>query len=101
MTKDRAIDILNKTPFWERFTEEEYIAMSMAIDALKQTTWIPCSERLPEKSDDVVLVTVIEERRIQDIYMMRCNEVESAYIAKWISAWMPLPEPYMRGEEDE
>lgn len=56
--------------------------------------WIPCKERLPEKSDDVVLVTVIDARRIRDIYLMRCDEVESAYIAKWISAWMPLPEPY-------
>lgn len=60
--------------------------------------WIPCSERLPEKSDDVVLVTVTDERRIRDIYLMRCDEVESAYIMKWISAWMPLPEPFKGGD---
>ena len=31
-------------------------ALDMAINALEQTTWIPCSERLPEEKQDVLLL---------------------------------------------
>ena len=64
--------------------------------------WIPCSERLPEDGENVF------------VYMFG----DSPYIA-WINdglwetddfacekeenpvAWMPLPEPYREGEQDE
>lgn len=101
MTNEEAIRVLKeKVDFWKKeaekypVAESDIKALDMAIEALKAQRWIPCSERSPKKSDDVVLVTVIDERRIRDIYLMRCDEVEFAYIQKWISAWMPLPEPY-------
>ena len=36
MTRDEAVQVIVTTPFWERFTEDEREAMSMAIEALEQ-----------------------------------------------------------------
>ena len=87
----------------EYTADEEYEAYQGAIDALEQTTWIPCSERLPEK-DGQYLVTV----KNLTGYEQLCNDVfECEFFGKdWIFkgwkdnrviAWMPLPEPY-KGE---
>ena len=83
-------------------------AHKMAIKALEQTTWIPCSERLPE-ADGQYLITVKykPEADYEYIYaehgewtdgkwdmfcFAHCGEVED------IIAWMPLPEPYKESE---
>lgn len=72
--------------------------------------WIPCSERLPEE-DGQYLITVKYKHvdGYDDIYAEHgewadgrwdmfcfghCGEVEN------IIAWMPLPEPYKKGEAD-
>lgn len=34
MDNKKAAEVLQKMPFWERFTDEEYTAMSRAIDVL-------------------------------------------------------------------
>lgn len=64
--------------------------------------WIPCSERLPEK-------TVFGE----DCYLIQAQYVEQPFVAYWdgrnwtdesfeivkhVNAWMPLPEPYREVE---
>ncbi len=58
--------------------------------------WILCSERLPE--DGLYLVTtskgqvqvhVFSHNGNSEEYWMRCNK-----------AWMPLPEPYQKGERN-
>ena len=79
-------------------------ALEVAIEALKQTQWIPCEERLPEE-DGQYLITVkyVHVDGYEDIYAEHgdwadgkwdmfcfghCGKVES------ILAWMPLPKPY-------
>ena len=73
------------------------LAIEMGIHALKETQWIPCSEKMPEDNTDVIVCfysgTVTEMRYwgngiFQGIY---------EHTAKTIVAWMPLPEPY-KGE---
>ena len=86
-----------------------------------QPQWIPCSERLPEESDGTVLVCM------PDVFPYNCTEpyinakhnkqvctaTYSQYSKRWYYgemnavgkddpiAWMPRPEPYKGGEQNE
>lgn len=77
-------------------------ALKMAIEALRQTEWIPVSKRLPVKNR-LVLVTA-PYKCFYPVTVARCNG------GKWhfagytypdgdVVAWMPLPDLYR--EEDE
>ena len=59
--------------------------------------WIPCSERLPEKNDEVLVTGKVDNALYVDI-----DEWTGAGFwinANGVIAWMPLPEPY-KEEED-
>ena len=97
MNNQQAIDRLVKHLEWG-WSEETVDAIGMGIHALKETQWIPCSERLPEDNTDVIVCfysgTVTEMRYwgngiFQGIY---------EHTTKVIVAWMPLPEPYREEE---
>lgn len=66
-------------------------AFDMAIKALEQTTWIPVSERLPERDGWYLISLGDKTYGGADIDM---------YCKGWVKygthvlAWMPLPEPY-------
>lgn len=68
--------------------------------APKKERWIPCSERLPEDDDDVIITTGFE------IYVGWFDaddhtwRLRNDYITS-IVAWMPLPEPYKIESEDK
>lgn len=116
MTREEAIDILFGVI--QANSEEENEALDMAIKALEQTRWIPCSERLPEYGEKVLTydgVTCWVEARIPFVLDEKCEELRAEW---WVSddvdheeryypnlrdgaaiAWMPLPEPY--GEDGE
>ena len=76
----------------------------MAIEALKATQWIPCSEGLPEK-EGVYLVTISTMH-----FKAFCRYVLALYFnpktkPNWfvyqndeVIAWMPLPDPW-KGED--
>ena len=59
--------------------------------------WIPCSERLPDK-DELVLVTVWDGVSIawRNIYG-GWESAEDMYEKGDVTAWMPLPTPYKGG----
>ena len=69
-------------------SEEE---MQRAIEQLKSLQWIPCSESRPKHG--VVLVTY-KDGEIDLLHF------PTAYRAKDIIAWMPLPEPYKEDEHE-
>ena len=63
--------------------------------------WIPCSERLPDMHDEV-LVTARGEVSIAWLYVdgkWRSNDMPQPMFRD-IIAWMPLPEPY-KGDRNE
>ena len=68
---------------------------------LGEREWIPCSERLPEK-DELVLVTVWNGVSIawRNIYG-GWESAEDMYEKGDVTAWMPLPTPYKGGELPE
>lgn len=67
--------------------------------------WIPCSERFPEESGTYI-VNAIENHIVHVTFakwmprMKRWNL--SGNRSYWkVTAWMPLPEPYLPEKEDE
>ena len=82
-------------------------ANQIILDALLAVQgWIPCSERLPKKGE-VVLITNGKGN-------VRCGQYRSEYDVRgkthywwWkgktvesVLAWMPLPEPYKEGDDE-
>lgn len=85
-----------------RFDEakEFETAQNTAIKAL-QDDWIPVSERLPEsESDYQVLVNVIAPDKAYHIIITNSLEVVEYAQKGWVTAWMPLPEPYKGGDTE-
>jgi hypothetical protein len=83
-------------------------ALNMAIEALRcseiPNNWIPCSERLPKESRKY-LVTVFDgigKRTTSAPYHRRSKSwTLTGRMAYWkVIAWMPLPEPYQKGEQE-
>lgn len=104
-------------------------AVDMAIEALKEPKWIPCSERLPEDLEPVNITWVNHNpvsyyAEIKDKPFTAtghyCNgrwwwfsETCQDYLAEYgksdcdamdddieVIAWMPLPKPYERREKE-
>lgn len=117
MTNEKAIEILkyHKCPDGKGMDcgkyscAEHHEAIDKAVEALKATTWIPCSERLPEKLKDVL---IIEDYYLGHPLEHYRNITISFYTGEdgrthlWsnmltqtrsryrVLEWMPLPEMY-------
>ena len=104
MNNQQAIDRLVKHLEWG-WSEETVDAIGMGIHALKETQWIPISERLPERDGAYQLkefaVTINDGGRV---YASHASYDFEAH--KWIYhngkivAWMPLPKPYKEGKDE-
>jgi hypothetical protein len=120
MTIDRAIEILNpeRREHYDSLDELNE-ACRMGMEALKQTRWIPCSERLPklikndlgvEYSETVFVLT--SGRKIMVAFLRRVPGDKAIWIAPWnfweawdekITHWvefLPLPGPTEKGEDE-
>ena len=105
MNNQRAIDRLTKHLEWG-WSEETVDAIGMGIHALKETQWIPCSEKMPE--DEYYILVSFENSTMPDIARYEENDEggtfypgddEKSYSSYGliVNAWMPLPESY-KGE---
>lgn len=104
MTREEAIDILKNTivRFGRINGKTAYAeALQMAIKALEEPPWIPCSERLPKDDTEVFVylfnqpspfIAWIEDTRWYTEEFEVDREDEPI-------AWMPLPEPW-RGDAE-
>jgi hypothetical protein len=98
MTIDEAINILrwlnppraNKNSF-DNFIE----ARQMAIDALEEQRWIPCSERLPDESGYYFVTVNMGLKKVDVVFF---NKGSGFLSSNTVTAWKPRPESYQEGE---
>lgn len=108
MTREEAIHFAEclKNNWTINFNDMEEFC-DMAIEAFKQTAWIPCIERLPAQTGEY-LVTVYCTKEVFFVdkfdYMPTSDGwVDPETSVDWndyVVAWMPLPGPW-KGENNE
>ena len=109
MTREEAIKIISSYEvagcgYCHQGGDEVEEAFHMAIEALSEQRWIPCSERLPIECGFYLCatrdcITILEfttgnphhndKPSFVDDVLGRCNS--------YVTAWMPLPEPPKEG----
>lgn len=96
MTNKQAQITINAIKFLldnAQYSEDVEEALNMAISALAEQRWIPCSERLPEERQEILATTT--DNAWGDVVIIRTYYKE---MHKSVIAWMPLPEPYREGD---
>ena len=117
---DNTPDTFSKLSYAEKSRVDELdTAIATLVNlpsAQPEQRWIPCSERLPEEKDAGILKKLGTSKRSE--YVLATVEVKGermtvtacTYDGEWdwkmkyafpdykIIAWMPLPEPYQKGE---
>ena len=77
------------------------------LDAMEEMPhWIPCSERLPEEETDVLVCNADGDINIsRGSYSTEVKNEFIWYTSGWrfgkVIAWMPLPEPYREGGQND
>ena len=76
-------------------------ALRMAISALEQQRWIPCSEMLPDKEGIYIITDNAGGMETVDIddYMYMDDGGMAWLCSQNVTAWRELPEPY-KGEQE-
>ena len=124
MTPEQAIRILDsetslvaieELKYYAGFNRDKVIdqiqeAMDMGAEALRETMWIPCSERLPVPNEFAETGHFFKAYLVQD---KRKTMYTALWDGKWwtiwtrgivinnVVAWMPLPEPYKENIEEK
>lgn len=105
MTDEKALSCIETIRFLQNhflsnhgvFTDSELEDIETVIKKLKQTRWIPCSERLPEKNGNY-LVTVESNDGTASIKFQTVDHYGPDWLheekTRKVIAWMPLPEDY-------
>ena len=95
MTNKEAIEVLkNNRLVKDEFSPIQKQALDLAIKALEAQGWIPVSKRIPE-THDYYLTSTIYNQVYCDYWNGDCFDRTETVLA-----WMPLPEPYTKEEDD-
>lgn len=106
MTNEEAIDYMKTERDCIVEPDELIEAYNMAIEALsvQPVQWIPCSERLPDVAQRVLLSghgqVMVGMLHSFGKYSLEPTGISYVYPKDDIEAWMPLPEPW-KGADDE
>lgn len=78
-------------------------------DLISVQGWIPCSERLPNYREVVLISTfwgvrvaerdAVKEDGADDFWYLFLDDATAH--PRYVYAWMPLPKPYKGGEDNE
>ena len=108
MTCDRHIKILKDLPSAQSYTDEEIQKMqdieqaqldkAYEMGKADAMRWIPCGERLPENG---YFLWSAKGGEVQKDFYWDGHWEQAEKYGYEVIAWMPLPEPYKRGEEHE
>ena len=88
------------------FVETEAIYKTIYTLPSSEAEWIPCSERLPNTAEQV-LISVCDDHGDTPYHYTcvgwRCENYwisDNDYVFGGVLAWMPLPEPYKAESEE-
>ena len=109
ISREEAMVRIAKTPITEFFDEKGAINPIKVFNSMcrsladtptieAEPKWIPCSERLPNNEDNV-LVTAWDYVLLAWFDGERWHEIEYSFDDGDVVAWMPLPKPYERKEK--
>ena len=108
--RQAAIKALEETKQSDPFDRYEYqnIGIDWSIDAIAalpsaQPGWIPCSERPPKVREWVLCqcrAGIMDVLRLTEDGNWNKNYPHVEYMSGFVIAWMPLPEPWERGQDD-
>ena len=90
--------LINAFPISDAYTLDDIIAIIKFQTPVKPTQkWIPCSERLPKKGQQVLVTQKVRDSAIVYGTVFPFEKTRE----KYITAWMPKPEPYKAEMESE
>jgi hypothetical protein len=107
--REKAIEQLERISSHLASIGEKEDYTDVAIQALEQTRWIPCNERLPKENEyvDDVRKHYLVQNEYGDMFVagyIKKNYWEEIYhiepVTDQIVAWMPLPDPYKEEKEE-
>lgn len=98
MSKEETIGTLENAKRFTYGDEKFNDAFDSAINYIKETVWIPVTERLPEKSGLYFVTKENDLGKYVDTEWF--YQAYKTWATGWkVIAWMPLlPEPYKKGE---
>lgn len=88
MTREEAIERLKRVKTLEVFGTSYMPALDLAIAALERDRWISVEDRLPEKTELVLVKSKLVKMKTDFI----CKD-GNWYTTPAVTHWMPLPEP--------
>ena len=92
MTNEYAKKIIKQFRDRQGNSSDDIEAFDLAFKAIEQTRWIPISERLPEEQQ-IVIITI---GKLGESSVTTCLYSKgSIFWDELVTAWMPLPEPYV------
>ena len=77
---------------WLKASVEESMVGEKSI---KQSKWIPCSERLPKELETVLVCVRTREKNLIGVSYRSDYNYWNGLGRVDVTAWMPLPEPYV------
>ena len=108
----KVISALQTLTTIDGYSEETREALDRAIEALKQTSWIPVSERPPKRGEEVIVSNHYhfwdgnELDSVETLYYAGADELGHVFQTRFgasirnVVAWMPKPKPYKVESEE-